>query len=212
MNNEKLSLEECHKYWIETVNDISCLNNSIFYASKPKTILDFLIQFWSSYVSKTDNILELGCNCGVNLNYIYKHGYKRVSGIEINPIAIETMERIYPDICSNAKIYIGTIENETKNISDKQFDVTFSMAVLMHIHPNTIKKVFTEIKRITNKYVITIENENSVISDMTFIRNYKKEFEKIGLKEIKSIILSECIIPNINTEYRGYTARLFEVT
>ena len=208
---KKLSPEACHKYWTETVNDISSLNHPIFYAAKPKTILDFLIQFWSSYTSKTDNILEIGCNCGINLNYLYEKGYKNLSGIEINKTAIKEMERLYPTTYLNTNIYIGCIEDVTETILDKTYDTTFSMAVLMHIHPQNIKQVFTELKRITKKYIVTIENENSVISNVTFIRNYKKEFEKIGLTELKSIILSECIIPNINTEYRGYTARLFEV-
>lgn len=208
---KKLSSKSCHKYWTETVNDISSLNHPIFYAAKPKTILDFLIQFWSSYTSKTDNILELGCNCGANLNYLYEKGYNTLSGIEINKNAINEMERLYPDTYLNTKIYHGCIEDATKTISDKTYDTTFSMAVLMHIHQQNTKQVFTELKRITKKHIITIENENSALSNVTFIRNYKKEFEKIGLKELKSVILSEYIIQNTHTEYRGYTARLFKV-
>ncbi len=208
---KKLSPEACHEYWTETVNNIGSLNHPIFYAAKPTTILDFLVQFWSSYTSKTDNILEIGCNCGANLNYLYKQGYKNLSGIEINKTAIKEMKRLYPDTYTNTNIHIGSIEDTTKIILDKTYDTTFSMAVLMHIHPQNIKQVFTELKRITRKYIVTIENENSALSNITFIRNYKKEFKKIGIEELKSIILSECIIQNIHTEYRGYTARLFKV-
>lgn len=208
---KKTSVESCHNYWSEIVNDICSLNQPIFYANKNKTILNFLIQYWSSYVSKTHNILELGCNCGVNLDYLYNNGYKNLSGIEINRFAIDEMKRLYPTLYNNITILNYPIEDIITTIPNKSYDTVFTMAVLMHIHPSSIKKVFTEIERITSKYVITLENENSVISDITFIRNYKKEFKKIGLTEIKSIILTNCIIPNIDTEYNGYTLRIFEV-
>jgi len=144
------------------------------------------------------SILELGCNVGRNLNYLFSKGYKNLSGIEINLNAKPIMERIFPHIYEYATIYWNSIEDTIM----QQVDVIFTMAVLEHIHPDS-EWIFEEIKNRLDKYLITIEDEN-VVSDRHFVRNYKDVFENLGLTQIYE---QNCVgVPELGADFY---ARIF---
>ena len=220
--------KKIHSYWKNEVNTFACDNSPYHYACKPSSIINFLHNFWNPEVQKTDKILELGCNSGANLNHLRNLGYTDLSGIEINKKAIKLMSEIFPDTYSSSNIYIGNIEKTLSQIPDKSIDITFSIATLEHIHPDSEKEVFTEIKRITKKYIVTIEDEDISINriDRLFVRNYKHIFGNIGCIEIKhkqktgipiekgSIYINtenEPFILCTDFEYDIYTSRMFKV-
>lgn len=157
------------------------------------------------YIIKKYNIpgpiMELGCNVGRNLNALDLNGYHNLSGIEINPEAIDLMATTYPDTFRKSYIRIGPIETHIKHYWDKTFDLVFTMAVLEHIHQDSYW-IFAEIARITNKYLITIESE-SHFSKRHHPRNYKKVFEETGLTAIEKINCEGV------SGLGGYTARVF---
>ena len=126
-----------------------------------------------------DAILEIGCNVGRNLNFLYQNGFRRFYGIEINSNAVSFMKKYYPEMYSCATISEGSIENKIKEIEKDSISLTFTMAVLQHIHPSS-NFVFSEIARITSKYLITIEIENSYYYGM-FPRDYRIIFEKLEI-------------------------------
>ena len=76
------------------------------------------------------------------------------------------------------------------------------MAVLEHIHPESTK-VFSELVRITKKYLITIENEKH-FHWRSFVREYKKIFESLGLKQLEMIHCKD-----IQGLGKTYYARIF---
>jgi len=197
---------------------------------KPDTIIRFLHNFWIPEVLKTDKILELGCNCGVNLNHLRNLGYLNLYGIDINEIAITKMKEVFNEVYNNSNIYIGSLEETLPIIPDKSIDVTFSMAVLEHIHPDTTLKVCNEIKRITKKYIITCEDEVEEIPryNRVFPKNHKLIFEHIGCHQIKYLnntgiqqeegkVYLKVDDEHINIlrnifEYKNYTTRMFKLT
>ncbi|MBI2617117.1 methyltransferase domain-containing protein [Candidatus Gottesmanbacteria bacterium] len=143
----------------------------------------FLLHIIKNYASKKASILELGCNVGRNLHYLQQAGFNNLSGVELNEKAIKMLRKTYPDLSKKAKIYHSTIEEKTRLFQKNQFDVTFTMAVLEHIHPESYW-IFDEIVRITDKALITIENEKHVHWS-SFPRNYKRIFEKLGMKQVE---------------------------
>lgn len=145
------------------------------------------------------NILELGCNAGRNLNYLFEKGYKNLTGIEISQQAIELMARKYPECAASITVIKGAIEN-TIAFSDNYSDLTITMAVLEHIHPDS-EFIFDEIIRIS-KYLLIIEDETTE-SWRHVPRNYEKIFSK-GMKMISSIEAKESDGFNY-----GYVLRLF---
>ena len=133
---------------------------------------------------KEKRILELGCNVGRNLNFLFNKGYLDLSGIEINKNAIELMKKTYPPVYYNSDIKVDSIEKSIKNICNERFELVFTVAVLMHLsHKSNF--VFKEISRITKNFLITIEEEGIELVWSHYPRNYKEVFEKLGMKQIK---------------------------
>lgn len=205
------SKEQCQKFWMSLTNDpnSSCNNGPVTYASKSDKIVNFMAEFWSPLVKYGDEILELGCNCGANLNFLLKSGYKHLNGIEINPNAIEQMKKSFNKLAGIVKVNLGSLEQTLPNTKSKSIDVLFTMAVLFHIHP-TSNFIFSDMVRIARKYICVIEDE-SVNCAYIFPRNYRRVFEKLGCTQIKSAELVKDDRYNLGLEYHGYTARLFRV-
>jgi 2-polyprenyl-3-methyl-5-hydroxy-6-metoxy-1,4-benzoquinol methylase len=137
----------------------------------------FLVSLVKQYAKPDASIIELGCNVGRNLHYLWQAGYKNLSGVEINEDAIRLMKERFPDM--QATIYQGSLEERIKEL--KEYDLVFTMAVLEHIHRDS-EWVFSEMARVTKKCLITIEDEKNV-SERHFPRNYKNIFEALGLSQ-----------------------------
>jgi len=197
----KMTLDEVHKYW---KNPPKINLPDTYYNSrqglKRSYFLENLISNHTD-LTKNSSILEIGCNVGRNLNLLNEKGFSNLQGIEINSDAIKKMKEYFPDL--KASIINGSAENTIKKIPDQSFDLVYTMAVLVHIHPES-EWVFSEIVRITKKYLITIEYERSTAS-FHFKRNYQKVFENLGLKQI---FVVEC--SKINSLGGKYFARIFE--
>ena len=148
---------------------------------------------------KESKILELGCNLGRNLNYLSKGGFNNLTGIEINQTAVNDMKIHFPNVYSNCNIIVGDIFKEIKEFKDNEFECIYSMAVLQHLPSDEIlfyDDVFKEMVRCTKKYIITIEDEKS-FGKRHFPRNYKKVFERLGMKQIYYEDWSDVISPFI---------------
>jgi 2-polyprenyl-3-methyl-5-hydroxy-6-metoxy-1,4-benzoquinol methylase len=142
----------------------------------------FLVGVMKKYVSGGERILELGCNVGRNLWYLANAGYGNLHGIEINPKAIKIGKSVGAhDII---KYYKGTILDRLMVL--KSFDVIFSVAVLMHMHPDEWEKVKPLMASIAQSYIITFESEVDKEGKLRNIgRNYRKEFEDLGFYQVE---------------------------
>jgi SAM-dependent methyltransferase len=191
------SLKEAHDYWTNPHGDNR--PESYFQGEKRS---EFLVKLFNKHVENMDaTILELGCNVGRNLNFLYNKGYRNLTGVEINPAALQLMRTKFPEMSSNITLFNSSIESKIKEFNDKKFDVVFTMAVMMHI-PYESNWIFEQIARITNKVLVTIENEND-FAKKNFLRNYQLIFEKLGMTQI------DYLIPK-DMELNGYVARIFK--
>lgn len=191
----QLSKDQVQNYW-KNPNDPEYNSPKLYLESDTKNtkiLLDIVNEYFDN---KEIKILELGCNVGRNINKLFESGFKNLFAIEINSEAIKLMKKSFPDTFSSTTIFESSIESKIKEFSDDQFDLVFSMAVLMHVHKDS-NWIFQHIARISKKNLIIMENEN-VKARKNFPRNYKTIFEKFGLKEKKSFNLDD-----------GYTCRIF---
>ncbi|WP_188205526.1 class I SAM-dependent methyltransferase [Alkalibacillus aidingensis] len=192
-HNESKAL---HEYWKKPGD-----NNRPERYLRKLTRSEFLYNYIQKYVDQNARLLEPGCNIGRNLNFLFERGYQKVAGIEINEEAVQLLNKHFPDLGREADIYEGTIEEVITNFKDDHFDLTFSMAVLEHIHPDS-DWVFKEISRVTHSYLIIIEDE-TWDSSRHFPRNYQEIFEKHGFNQIEE-----------NTKCKGfgkgYVCRVFK--
>lgn len=201
--------EECVEFWQSISNQsLSIGNRPEGYARKDHRIIDVLhFDFWFPICGPENSVLELGCNCGANLFWLNKLNYKDVSGIEVNPNAIEQMDKTFPEFRSIAKIKVGSFENLLPQLPADSFDMVFTMGVSMHIHPHN-NYLFDEMVRISKKFICTIEPEYAN-SNYVFARNYRRFFKKMGCSQIRSVLLTEEAFPGIK-DYSGCTMRLFK--
>jgi len=110
--------------------------------------------------NKDISILEIGCNVGRNLNFLFNNDYKNLSGIEINNEAIKLCKEIFKTMCvsDTVKLYNGRLYDFLPNHTNS-YDVVFSMAVLMHIDDEERQIIYDYLKK-NAKYVIFVEPIN----------------------------------------------------
>lgn len=163
------SQELSHDFW----RNPDSTNQPEEYAKYEDRSAYILKQFRDFDIKHDAKILEIGCNCGRNLNYLEKHGYNNLTGIEINEDAIEFGKNFYKN--DNYKVINSPVENIIEGLGD--FDLIFTCAVLMHIHPQQADYVFSTMRKISNKIII--------IEDTLVNRDYKAIFEQDGLMLIR---------------------------
>ena len=184
-----VSRKDVQSYWSNPVDKPNQPNNYVINKASHK-YSKVLLREVKKVLRKEDSILELGCNVGRNLNYLYQEGYTNINGIEINKEAVKLMGKAYPNMKSKTKISVGDIESKIKEIRDKELDLIFTIAVLMHL-PRDSDFVFKEMVRVTKKYIIIIESENCKETWTHYPRDYKKIFEDLGMKQIKEVVYGD---------------------
>lgn len=172
------SKDDLHRYWQQPPSGV---NQPEQYAQRSQRS-EFLLEVVQKYIAPRAEILEIGCNVGRNLQYLYQADY-RISGIEISASAVDAMRTYFPALAEAATIYIAPVETAITQFRDNQFDLVFTMAVLEHIHSDS-EWVFQEMVRISREYIITIEDEGTV-SDRHFPRDYGRIFRSLGMKQIE---------------------------
>lgn len=198
--NKKLSHKGVLEYWKNCTD--SC-NSPERYAKNELEPRSELVYKLINRISRDKDlkILEVGCNVGRNLNYLFTRGYLYLTGIELSYNALEIGKLNYPLLFANCRFIPHSIENVTRDLD--KFDIIFTLATLEHIHKKVSKKVFDSIAKHT-KYIITIEDEKTN-SPRHFPRNYKKIFERRGFKQISEK-------GNLGYHYlsTGFIARVFK--
>jgi SAM-dependent methyltransferase len=200
--------DRCQRYWA-TRTDGGPDNRPADYAAKPPQIVDLMAGFWSPEVTPEASVFEVGTNAGANLARLYALGYRRLEGLEINPLAVQEMGRAFPEVRAAATVHLGDAETLMPTLAPARADVVFSMAVLLHIHPRS-DAIFDEMVRVARRYVCVIESEAVTLSYI-FARNYRRVFERRGCREIRALEITEAQHPAVGRDYWGYTARLFSV-
>lgn len=196
--------EQIHNYW-KSRSDESVSNRIHTNIDIPRR--QFLLALLEPEVRNDEKILELGCQVGGTLNYLYENGYANLAGIEINSEALNVLRREFPELASNAELYGSSIEDKITDFEPDEVDTCFTMAVLEHIHPES-EWIFEEMARITSKCIITIEDE-SAVSSRHIPRDYSEIFTNFGFELVKSVQYDD--MPS-DVEYAsGFIARVFRV-
>ena len=191
---KKRTLEATHKFWEEAKND----NWDKYKDGIEKS--RFLWTLINTLTLKKDaRILELGCNIGRNLNFLYQKGYTYLDGIELNKEAVRQSEKIFPNMKANIMNYMV---EDYFDYTIAKYNLIFTMAVLEHL-PKESEWVFGEIVKRTD-YLITVEDEKS-INKICFPRNYKKIFENLGMIQLYEFTC-DGVHPSL---HKGFKARIF---
>jgi SAM-dependent methyltransferase len=197
---DKKSLEQIHEHWRVPPDE----NNAVYrYAEVSPARSEALVQVLERYVPKQGRILEVGCNAGRNLYYLAQAGFKKLAAIEISEAAIEQMAQSFPIVRATTDIRIGPVEEIIPTFTAREFEAMFTMAVLVHIHPES-DWVMEDIAPRAKRYLVIIQDEK-IVSTRHFNPNYKKVFEPYGFRQVEEI----WPIPGLP---KGYRCRVFKRT
>ncbi len=146
------------EYWAS--RDVDTIHSPTLYV-KPDETTSLVLDDVLKVVERSASFLEIGCNAGRNLKYLYDKGYKNLAGIEINAPAVEkVLKSNFPDMYASSKFYVGNAAEQIKKIPSNSYDVVFSNAVLVHIHPKDAS-LFQDMVRVSKKYISFFTDENS---------------------------------------------------
>ncbi len=191
-------LDDIHKYWKKPADGTNRPSDYILKDERSRYLLEKI-----QNLGKDINILEIGCNVGRNLNYLYNNNYTDLSAVEISEAALVKFKDVFGETYNAISIYNSPVEEFFKENSNLQYDLIYTMAVLEHIHTDS-DWIFEHMVKQTSKYILIIEDENS-ISWKHFPRNYKKIFENLGMKQIE---FDDSLIAKVI--HKGFVYRLFE--
>lgn len=139
------------------------------------------------------NILEVGCNKGLQLSILEDLGYKSLYGIDIQDYAVQKAK----DFTKGKPIYI--IKGEANDIpfQPQFFDLVMTSGLLIHIEPEDYQDVIGEIYRVSNKFIFGNEyyseectemdyrREKGMLWSNNFVNVYKKYYPELHLVKEK---------------------------
>jgi pseudaminic acid biosynthesis-associated methylase len=140
-----------------------------------------------SGIPKEATFLEVGCNAGNQLSMLRQMGRTNLSGVELQPYAIEIARSRLPDV--NFKVGSAL----SLPWADCSFDVVFTCGVLIHISPKNLPSAMDEVYRTTKDYIwgseyyapeatqVTYRNRSDLLWKMDFARQYLDRFPDLEL-------------------------------
>lgn len=162
----------------------------------PNEVSETLVDVLSHYAHDSAAILELGCGSGRHLNHLREHGFRNLTGIDINDESFDVMDEHFPRLTERGTFHAGALEDLLPEFEDGAFDAVYSVETLQHIHPDD-EWVFEEVVRVTDDLLVTAENEGnspergkdhnvSYVDDEfpLYHRNWKEIFSDLGLAQL----------------------------
>jgi pseudaminic acid biosynthesis-associated methylase len=139
--------------------------------------------FWQKLLSELDaqTVLEVGCNIGVNLDWIVRLRQPRlVCGVDVNLKALNELRRAVPDAS-----VIWSLGRQLP-FRDGCFDLVFTTGVLIHQPEDSLSLVMAEIVRCSRRYILcgeyfaseTIEVEYRGQTGALFKRDYGRMYKE----------------------------------
>jgi pseudaminic acid biosynthesis-associated methylase len=173
------------EYTDRTTFDIEALDSLYlknYGVSRSRINQDFLRD-----IPKHLSFLEVGCNAGNQLLLLQKMGYLNLSGIELQPYALE--------IARSRAQNISLAQGSALEIpyADALFDVVFTSGVLIHIAPADLGRAMDEIHRCARTFIwgmeyyapdvikVNYRNHNELLWKMDYARCYLQRFQDLEL-------------------------------
>jgi len=194
-----LSKEETERYWIEPRTS----QPEKYLMGEVRSI--YLFDIISKYTNCNidSSVLEVGCNVGRNLEYLRRKDFIDLSGMDINPDVENLRMQRYPYLYKAMKYHYGPAEDVLPKLTE-QYDLIYSMAVLMHMYPGIFPTIVNEISRLCKGFLITIEDEETLWIHQT-PWDYKAIFGPLGFVQVYKERPK-----NIKGLKNGYITRVFK--
>jgi pseudaminic acid biosynthesis-associated methylase len=138
-------------------------------------------------ISKDASFLEVGCNTGNQLLLLQRMGYSNLSGLELQPYALE-IARSRTENISLAQGSALAIPH-----GDAFFDVVFTSGVLIHIAPEDLPRAMDEIHRCARTFIWGMEYYAPNVIEVNYRRHtgllWKMDYAQCYLEQFKDLEL-----------------------
>ena len=150
---------------------------STYLIEEPGPLLIQLMQRTSIDAS----IVDLGCNSGANLNFLYQSGYRRLAGVDAGREALELFARTFPEAFACARPANDLFQHYLLTRDTDTFDVLHSNgATIELVHPSF--PIVAEICRVTRDSVYLDICERG----HAYPRRYVEQFARHGFVLVHS--------------------------
>ncbi len=192
------TVEVCRAYWRHpsAENTPECY---IPWPNRSRILVDQMLR----HVNVARPILEVGCNVGRNLAALWTAGYRRLTGLEINPDALMRLREVYPELSTYPMIE-GDAEEVLPRLTEP-FGCIYTMAVLEHFQPGS--RVFSDIARL-GQQVLAIE-PLAHNSGRSFPHDIPAIFQGLGMDLMDAVPLAAHYGPGNVDELHDYIAWWF---
>jgi pseudaminic acid biosynthesis-associated methylase len=125
-----------------------------------------------SRTTSVQSIVELGCNRGLNLQALkLLDSTLELQGYEINSTAAQKADGL-----SLGSIICATITQPIKN--NRDFDLSFTSGVLIHIHPDKLDQVYKNLVKLSRRYILIIEYYNPTPTEVVYRGERERLFKR----------------------------------
>ena len=164
----------------------------------------YLVGLVESRCPEIWSVLELGCGPGLNLSLLKTRLGIRVAGIELNRHALELGRMALPNL-TGSSFFCADLQDQLVELADDSFELLFSLAGLMHLHPSVPEEFWSHLTRVAARYLITVEDEERT-SALSWPRDYQRLLESQGARQVH-----QETVPDRITGLAGYRARVFAI-
>lgn len=156
-------------------------------------------------ITKEASFLEVGSNTGNQLLLLHQMGYSNLSGIELQPYALEIARQRLPGVALTLGSALAIPH------PDFSFEVVFTSGVLIHIAPHDLPRALDEIYRCSARYIWGLEyyaaeptevqyrEHNGLLWKMDYARRYLERFP--GLELVREQRLPYVQNANVDTVF-----------
>jgi len=121
-------------------------------------------------------ILDMGCNVGRHLDYLYRQGYRNLRGVDWSSAAIRDMAGRYPEMHAHSKLATASFE-EFLSADPEPVDLVYTRGATFElVHPGF--PLIRHVCRIARRHVVLVISEAA----HAYPRYWEHEFAREGFE------------------------------
>jgi len=142
---------------LATIQDaVKIFNAQLWYIYSYKNFLEREHAFYAykwiiKSIDKKATILETGCGIGGMLYFLYKEGYKNLSGYDYDEKTVQAGQNVCRNIKANINIIMGDGFNPSQTLSTNKYDVIIGINWIYHVHEYSLDMFITKHIKHLNK-------------------------------------------------------------
>jgi len=129
--------------------------------------------------SPDESVLDMGCNSGANLNFLYQAGFRKLYGVDAGRQALDLFSKTFPEAYASSQVTHDLFQHYLLQCPDRMVDVVHSNgATLELVHPSF--PIVAQMCRIAGKSVMVDIMERGHAYPRCYIAQFKRHgFELI---------------------------------